>query len=918
VTLLSREDWLTKLAEQIGRALSKDGLEPAEDLAMLGGGELTKALIVASVAAMHSSGRFLDEIVEKVTAGRWMRDGIDHGDVAIAGISTYRLGRFPGPKWWDAATLEISLLECWADEALRSAPRAQVEDLLRTRWLVEDRAVSPLAEGLGEPAAVGPLEEIQSRAEQSPSIAQVLELGATQAAMTAAQTALPEAFANHRRIADLSASIGFVKSLKRARAGGEGTPDQGAVTQLAKLGETLIPLIKEEIVRLSLLETTAFEPVSDSERALREAVEGTRKRIHIPELGPGIVIPNGLSDRFGEVTLAADNLKDDVFSAGARSGLLAWGPSAYMWLALEDHELPPDGTLLPLGLGLPEGDGPPSLISLQIAADEDAPLSMDYRVGHTDETRRWLAMLALSKRITIDVFELNREGSLKLLLRAIPTVEDLVSELRPRITEVIAGMDPAPFLTGSELEEHVLAGFGLSENAKSELLLAIAGDTEAPAEVADARQRLLDAQVERARTLYAGDDPTQIETRVDTAMREYSEARSRAGPNGGHRLKEDPVGAHRALVSGFARDRRAVVHYNFKNGRIQGFWSADEGGSRGWISGEEIDLNALVEAAQPWLEAAHGDVDALLSAAQPVAAELDEALSEVEVDEVLILPWSVLNGVPFAAIPLGDSTFGDRYRVNYAPSLALLRPLINAVPSTKTRIELVSAHNGSLGWADSEVAAAQAIYPAAAVTPDRSPRADVLAAIERGRIVHLATHGQSWRDDPFASSLDLRFGGRSDSHVSAAEIYRDVDLSGAELVALSACDTGRSPSLRHGVEVYSGLDAAFIAKGAKAVLSSLWPINDLAAMLFMTNLHAQLAEGKQLNIAFELSVDLLRAGQLADLPADHPASVALEAAGIEWRAATIPLVSLFQQPRIWAAFKLSGAPWLSQPLPASG
>jgi CHAT domain-containing protein len=50
--------------------------------------------------------------------------------------------------------------------------------------------------------------------------------------------------------------------------------------------------------------------------------------------------------------------------------------------------------------------------------------------------------------------------------------------------------------------------------------------------------------------------------------------------------------------------------------------------------------------------------------------------------------------------------------------------------------------------------------------------------------------------------------------------------------------------VRQGVETYPGLDAAFIAKGSKAVVSSLWPVNDLAAMFFMTSLHAGIAAGK--------------------------------------------------------------------------
>jgi CHAT domain-containing protein len=187
--------------------------------------------------------------------------------------------------------------------------------------------------------------------------------------------------------------------------------------------------------------------------------------------------------------------------------------------------------------------------------------------------------------------------------------------------------------------------------------------------------------------------------------------------------------------------------------------------------------------------------------------------------------------------------------------------------------------------------------------------------MQAGRIIHLATHGRWWRDDPFASSLDLRLRGPFDRYISAAEIYRDVSLSGAELVLLSACDTGRSPSLNHGIETYSGLDAAFLAKGARAVVSTLWPIDDLAAMLFMTSLHAELAGGHSLSIAFSRSVELLRAGAVANLADDHPVSAAIDAAGIAWRDVASERAHVLEATRTWSAFKVSGVPWLSRPVP---
>jgi len=909
---LSHDEWIAEAAKRVAGGLGKDGLQPAGDLVALGGHYLTAALVAASAAALHSNGHLLDSLVERMATGRWLRDETRYLDVAVAAISTYRLGRFPGPPWWDAVVTEVSFLECWADRASRSAPRPEVEDLLRSRWLVEEKAIPIIAEGLGDPGA-GPLAVIEAHAARSPMIARVRK----EAENTMAQTraAVPAEFANHRKIAELRSAVGFFYVLEDLRKTlDEGPGEQEAREELEELSVEIKKTTREEVMRLSTLESLGMSRVPDFEQTLQEVVERTRKSFHVPALAPELVIPNGLSDRFHGHTLVTDHLTDDVFSAGGRSGLLAWGPTAYMWLVLEKHEVPRE-ELLPLGLGAPAGAEVPFDLILQVAADEDDPLCMSYQLGHSDETRRWLAMLALSGRITVDVFEIDDDNRLRLLLRATHEVGELIEELRPRIAAVVEHADPEPLLTGNELEEHVIAGFGLSENAKSELLLTLASDVEAAdRDVLASRRKLLDAHVSRAWTLYTHGNRSGAEARVEEAMRAYAKARSRVERKPRQRL-DDPQAAHRALVADFACEGRAVVHYNFKSNHIQGFWSANEGEDHGWISGEQIDLADLVAAAKPWLEDKHGDVEELLAAAAPVADELAEALSEVEVDEVLIIPWAVLNGLPFAAVPLEEGTLGDRYRISYAPSLAMLRPLVDAGDSPKASVEMIAAHDGSLRWAGPEVAAAGTVYPGAVVTPDRSPREQVIEAIERGRIVHLATHGEWWRDDPFASSLDLRSGGPFDRHISAAEIYRDVDLHGAELVTLSACDTGRSPSLSQGIETYSGLDAAFLAKGSKAVISTLWPIDDLAAMLFMTNLHAELALATPLSEAFQRSVDLVRSGQLKSLPADHPVATALDAVGVEWRRATAERAEAFRTARYWAAFKLSGVPWLSRPLP---
>ena len=68
-----------------------------------------------------------------------------------------------------------------------------------------------------------------------------------------------------------------------------------------------------------------------------------------------------------------------------------------------------------------------------------------------------------------------------------------------------------------------------------------------------------------------------------------------------------------------------------------------------------------------------------------------------------------------------------------------------------------------------------------------------------------------------------------------------LDLRGTELVTLSACETGVG-DIQVGEGVYS-LNRAFQEAGAKAVLSTLWSIDDEKIQLFMQNFYSLLSKG---------------------------------------------------------------------------
>ena len=160
-----------------------------------------------------------------------------------------------------------------------------------------------------------------------------------------------------------------------------------------------------------------------------------------------------------------------------------------------------------------------------------------------------------------------------------------------------------------------------------------------------------------------------------------------------------------------------------------------------------------------------------------------------------------------------------------------------------------------------------------------------MADLVAPKIVHLATHGffladkpagekpleQSLLlstgqpaisanvDNPLARSglalMDANLGVRgikktdgTDGILTALEVL-NLDLQGTELVTLSACETGLG-DIKVGEGVYS-LNRAFQEAGAKAVLSTLWEVDDAGTSQFMQSFYARFLSGKPAQLALQ-------------------------------------------------------------------
>jgi CHAT domain-containing protein len=125
------------------------------------------------------------------------------------------------------------------------------------------------------------------------------------------------------------------------------------------------------------------------------------------------------------------------------------------------------------------------------------------------------------------------------------------------------------------------------------------------------------------------------------------------------------------------------------------------------------------------------------------------------------------------------------------------------------------------------------------------------------QIIHLAVHGLANAEFPDRAALVLgsSSGSGEDGLLQVREI-RDLELR-AELVTLSACDTGTGKLL--GQEGIASIERAFLLAGAKSVIASLWPADDTFTIALMKRMYQHLADGADKGAALrQAKLDLLK------------------------------------------------------------
>jgi CHAT domain-containing protein len=111
---------------------------------------------------------------------------------------------------------------------------------------------------------------------------------------------------------------------------------------------------------------------------------------------------------------------------------------------------------------------------------------------------------------------------------------------------------------------------------------------------------------------------------------------------------------------------------------------------------------------------------------------------------------------------------------------------------------------------------------------------EFLSLVRAARLVHVATHARYREDNPLFSALRL-----ADRWLHLYEIL-NLDLD-ADLVVLTGCDTGAG---RHFAgDDMIGLARGFLARGARRLVVSFWPVDDPSTATLAERFHEAHASG---------------------------------------------------------------------------
>lgn len=231
---------------------------------------------------------------------------------------------------------------------------------------------------------------------------------------------------------------------------------------------------------------------------------------------------------------------------------------------------------------------------------------------------------------------------------------------------------------------------------------------------------------------------------------------------------------------------------------------------------------------------------------QLLIAPIADLLPRDPAAQIILIPQESLFLVPFVALQQANGRYLlEDHTVSTAPAiqvLGLTHQLQQRTPPAAPRTPALVVGNPTmpsigeqslapLPLSETEAQQIAALLNTTALTGQAATKQTVMQQMPQARLIHLATHGLleygqelGETDVPGAIALapDAQPTGQTPNGLLTASEILNLRLQ-AELVVLSACDTGRGRITGDGV---IGLSRAFISAGTPSMLVSLWAVPD--------------------------------------------------------------------------------------------
>jgi CHAT domain-containing protein len=439
-------------------------------------------------------------------------------------------------------------------------------------------------------------------------------------------------------------------------------------------------------------------------------------------------------------------------------------------------------------------------------------------------------------------------------------------------------------------DEFALRALGIAEMARGRSLADLLAEADrVPNE--PALQKIRETEIAQGRRL------SEVQRRVAAAVSEVERTTALQDLDAAEREFE-------SLVARLRRDQPAYASLRYPQPlsveRIQSLLHGDEAlvefatGERsgfGWVvrrSGTAmftIPARPALDSAVRLMEAvsASDDRDAILASGRRLGElVLGPAIDRLDgVRRLVLVPDGPLHRLPFAALRIRrDRWLIEDFAIAIAPSATVLgelrsrplaaaaKPLIAFAASADNpaaaRLSPAARNLGRpLQHAEQEVEDVIRLLDAGDTAKGRTESAVKTLATEPVRVVHFAAHAIADEAVPRRSGVLLEADDRDDGWLQVHEIP-NISMR-ADLVVLATCRSHAGRSVRG--EGLLGLSRAFMRAGARAIVATLWEVDDRDTRRLVGAFYEQLRSGSGADEALRVAqLRMIRGGGQAASP----------------------------------------------------